>query len=74
MNRVHICSFEAVGQIKRGTTYEQFRAVVLRAGRFSVFEATETQQTARLYTRLANDSRVKLTPIGFPWTKVEVAE
>jgi hypothetical protein len=44
---VHLCSFEAVDlgphrDISRRLRYDEFKARVLAAGRFSVFEATET--------------------------------
>ena len=73
MKGLHICSFDAVGEIKRGTSYEDFRAMVLKAGRFSVFEASENPRTAELYARLCADPTVETdnsTP--YPWTAVRV--
>lgn len=68
---VHICCFEAVGPIRRRVTYEEFRERVLAAGRFSAFEATENQRTARLYDRLTRDPTVVFSQeCGFPWTTV----
>lgn len=69
---LHVCSFEAVGPIKRGATYEGFKAMALKAGRFSVFEATATDRAAVLYTRLCADPAVEIdnsTP--YPWTTVK---
>jgi uncharacterized protein YbjT (DUF2867 family) len=73
-SRVHICSFEAV-DIQRGdlTDYERFRHKVLLAGRFSVFEATESQRKAGMYTRLCRDPEVIIEKAGFPWTVVRPA-
>ena len=71
MKEPHICSFEAVGPIKRGTSYEGFKAMVLKAGRFSVFEASANDRAAYLYTRLCADPTLEIdnsTP--FPWTMV----
>lgn len=68
---VHICSFQAGPDVTRRMTYKEFREAVLRAGRFSVFEATVNQRTAGMYDTLCKDPTVKTTPIGFPWTKVE---
>lgn len=68
--RVNLCSFSAVDPppLRRG--YGAFRDAVLEAGRFSVFEATESEKRARLYSRLARDPAVRLIPQTFPWTKV----
>ncbi len=73
MKGLHICSFDAVGEIKRGTSYEDFKAMVLKAGRFSVFEASENPRTAKLYAKLCDDPAVEIdrsTP--YPWTAVRV--
>ena len=68
---LHLCSFEAVAWPRgRAQTYANVKAAVLRAGRFSVFEATETQARARLMTRLALDPDLVFTQVGFPWTEV----
>ena len=72
MHGLHICSFEEVGPIKRGTSYEAFKAMVLIAGRFSVFEATEN---VWYYTKLCADPTVEVdnsTP--YPWTAVRAKE
>lgn len=71
-SRVHVCTFEAV-DLKKGdlSDYDAFRQAVLTAGRFSVFEATETMAKANMFTRLSKDPTVCCTPEGFPWTKVE---
>lgn len=70
-SRVFIDSHEAVGGIRQRMGYPAFRAAVLKAGRFSVFEATETAWRARLFTDLCNDPTVE-TDIsgGYPWTLV----
>jgi hypothetical protein len=68
---IRICSFEAVDwPRRRRLTYASCKRAVLKAGRFSVFEATETKRRADLMTRLAKDPRIVMTPVGFPWTKV----
>lgn len=70
---VHICSFEAVAPVRQRASYEEFREAVLAAGRFSVFEATATQVSARRYDRLERDPAVRITRLGFPWCRVERA-
>lgn len=66
-----ICSFQTGPDVTKKTKYPEFKATVLEAGRFSVFEATETPRAARLYDRLCKDPEVETTPLGFPWTSVK---
>ena len=71
--RVHIDSFEAVElpKQKRRMTYAEFRAAALKAGRFSVFEATASDWSAGMFTALCRDVTVETdTSCGFPWTLV----
>lgn len=71
---VHVDSFEAVATLKgKSLTYENLKAAVLRAGKFSVFEATATAKHAKLYTQLNNDLEIELDneSVGFPWTLVK---
>lgn len=71
MTGIHLCSFSAVDVPKgRALTYQALRASVLRAGRFSCFEATDTMQLARLYTRLCHDPAIETVDLGYPWTGV----
>lgn len=68
---IHVCSFDAVEKnCNARTKYEDLRAAVLEAGRFSVFEATKNQFAAKLYGRLHTDPTVVLTIVAFPWTEV----
>ena len=71
--QVHVCSFQSVDTPTRKTRYEDFRAKVLKAGRFSVFEATANQTAAAAFTRLCKDPSVKTETLGFPWTAVREA-
>ena len=69
---VRIDSFAAV-DLKPGDDrdYAKFRDKALEAGRFSVFEATENERLANLYTRLCHDPQVYTDhSCGFPWTTV----
>jgi hypothetical protein len=70
--RIHVCSFSAVQMPKgKALTYESFREAVLAAGRFSVFEATETDRSASLYTALCRDPEIETDiSCGYPWTIV----
>ena len=71
--RALICSFDAVDlKAADKRSYPLFREKVLAAGRFSVFEATENDTVAKLYTRLCSDPEVVTDHenFGFPWTGV----
>jgi hypothetical protein len=68
---IHVCVMDSgVGAPTRGTNYLEFRRAVMKVGRFSVFEATATQQSARMFDRLCKDPAVKTVDVGFPWTAV----
>lgn len=69
---LHVCSFQEAPDVTRKTTYEELRAAVLKAGRFSVFEATDNPHAARLFSRLCRDSSLEIDreSQGFPWTVV----
>lgn len=64
------CSFEALPDLGNVTTYQQLKALALKAGRFSIFEATQNQRIARLFVKLDADPEVDVQPIGFPWSTV----
>ena len=66
---LHICSFDAVSITPR-MTYAAFKKEALKAGRFSVFEATENKRVADLFTRLCNDPEVEIERSAYPWTAV----
>lgn len=72
MNDIHICSFSAL-DIPRGkrNDYEAVKAALLAAGRFSIFEATDTAKMARLFDRLSKDPELEFVTLQFPWTAVK---
>ena len=68
---LHVCVMDSgVDAPTHGTSYLEFRRAIMRVGRFSVFEATATQQSARMFDRLCKDPAVKTIDAGFPWTIV----
>ncbi len=70
-----ICSFQAGPDISRKTTYKKLKALVLRAGKFSVFEATANERAAALYTRLCRDPEIEIDhQLAYPWTGVRRKE
>lgn len=66
---IHICSLNSGVEIKRKTSYEDFRTQILAVGRFSSFEATEKPA---FYTRLSRDPEVVVdaSALEFPWVRV----
>ena len=68
---IHICIADSgVATPTSDTDYLEFRRAIMKVGRFSVFEATATQQSARMFDRLCKDPAVKTVDVGFPWTAV----
>lgn len=66
-----ICSFQAVEDVNRKTRYEDLKATVLKAGRFSAFEAGANKFAAALFTRLCRDPELEMDhSAGYPWTLV----
>jgi hypothetical protein len=74
--RVFIDRFDSADHLTgKKRTYESVKAAVLKAGRFSVFEATSSAKNARLFTQLCNDPElVTDNSIGYPWTAVRLKE
>jgi hypothetical protein len=69
---VLVCQFSALDDLpKRGLTYGRLKAEVIKAGRFSCFEASETPTRAVLFTRLCRDPELVITNLGYPWTGVK---
>ncbi len=50
--------------------YADLKATVLKAGRFSVFEATQSMRAAHLFERLNHDAEIELVSEPYPWTGV----
>jgi hypothetical protein len=77
---IHICSFASTDDIKglqgkrklsgaaAESVYAALKATVLKAGRFSVFEATASMRAAHFFTRLHNDPELEVVPMAYPWT------
>jgi hypothetical protein len=55
----------------RNLTYENIKAAVLEAGRFSVFEATYTSRRAALFMQLERDPEIEVVQLQFPWMGVK---
>lgn len=69
---IHICHTEALPEelLTNKTTYDELKALVLEAGRFSCFEASSRPHIARLFDQLCKDPDIQTTDQGYPWTGV----
>ena len=69
----HICSFQSLDRrAGKGTQYADLKREVLKAGRFSVFEATDNEWAAKLFDRLCKDPEIEIVQMGYPWTGVRL--
>ena len=66
---MHIDRFSSADHLKKRTrTYEAVKAAVLKAGRFSTFEADDDPATFR---RLCHDDpEVEIVDMAYPWVGV----
>lgn len=69
---VYVDSFQSVDTVNRKTRYKDLKVAVLKAGRFSVFEATVNPLAAGMFDRLCQDPEVEIAILGFPWTAVKL--
>jgi len=66
-----VCRFDAVSHLRgKQRTYENIKAAVLAAGRFSCFDV-ETDKDGRIFTDLCHDPELEITILGYPWTGVK---
>lgn len=65
--RVYIDCFSITDGAKG---YDEIKAAALAAGMFSCFEASETQKSADIFTRLCRDPEVETFPMLYPWTGI----
>lgn len=75
-SHIHICSFQAGPDVRSQTEYTEFRAAILKAGKFSVFEANDNRKSAAMFTALCRDPSIKTDhdELGYPWTVVRLRE
>lgn len=71
-NEIHLCRFDAVGDLRgQDRTYENIKAAVLAAGRFSCFDV-ETAKDGEIFTNLCQDPEIETRDLGYPWTGVRL--
>jgi hypothetical protein len=72
MDKVFVCSFTALSDLKgKQRTYENVKAAVLKAGRFSCFDVN-TKNDEKIFTKLCNDPELEITHEQYPWTNVKL--
>lgn len=73
MSVIFLDRFDSVSDLRgRKRTYENIKAAVLRAGKFSCFDV-ETEKDGRMFTRLCHyDPEIETFDMGYPWTGVRL--
>lgn len=75
MKTIHVCRFDTVLDMPRKLqTYQNVKARVLEAGKFSIFEATHNDYLAGIFTRLVRDPGLEIDSknVAYPWTAVRL--
>lgn len=78
---MHIDRFDSVehlfasrpGRKRKRPTYEELKEAVLKAGRFSCFEAS-VEGRGDMFTRLMQDPDIEKVEMGYPWIGVKRRE
>ena len=69
--RFYLCSFSCLDELKgKNRTYENVKALALKIGRFSIFEATQTLKDAKIFDRFCQDPEIETFDLGYPWTGI----
>lgn len=70
MSVIFLDSFDTVSDLRgKNRTYENIKAAVLAAGRFSCFDV-ETEKDGIMFTKLCRDPEIETFDMGYPWTGV----
>jgi hypothetical protein len=70
MSVIFLDRFDTVSDLRgKNRTYENIKAAVLAAGRFSCFDV-ETKKDGVMFTDLCNDPEIETFDMGYPWTGV----
>ena len=70
MSVMFLDRFDAVSDLRgKDRTYENIKAAVLAAGKFSCFDV-ETDRDGIMFTKLCRDPEIETFNLGYPWTGV----
>lgn len=73
MSVIFLDRFDTVSDLRgKKRTYENIKAAVLAAGRFSCFDI-ETDKDGRIFAELCCDPEIETFDMGYPWTGVRRA-
>ena len=74
MEKIFLDRFDSVSQLHgKQRTYENIKAAVLKAGRFSCFDVV-TKKDGIIFTKLCCDPELEITYLEYPWTEVKRKE
>jgi len=66
--------FDTVSELRgKNRTYENIKAAVLAAGRFSCFDV-ESRKDGIIFDGLCKDPEIETFDMGYPWTGVKLKE
>lgn len=69
-----VCGFDTVSDLRgRHRTYENIKAAVLRAGKFSCFDV-QTKKDGKIFTALCRDPELEIIELPYPWTGIKLKE
>ena len=78
MIHAHLCTFTALDDLKPSQRKDTraVLAAIAKAGRFSVFEATQYRSLAMTLDRIFREglATTDTESIGYPWTKVALTD
>jgi len=70
MIMIFLDRFDSVSELRgKKRTYKNIKEVVLKVGRFSIFDV-ETDRDGALFTRLCKDPDIEVYKKAYPWTYV----
>ena len=70
MSVIFLDRFDTVSDLRgKKRTYENIKAAVLKAGKFSCFDV-ETRRDGVMFTQLCNDPEIEVVKMNYPWTGI----
>lgn len=72
MKTIFLDRFDSVSDLQgKNRTYENIKAAVLKAGRFSCFDVN-SKRDGILFTKLCNDPEIEVVKMPYPWTGIRL--
>lgn len=71
----HLCRFDSAEHlVGKKRTYAAVKEAVLSAGRYSIFEATDSPRNAGLFNDLDRDPELERFRLPYPWIGIKRKE